>query len=524
MRKLNLIVTMIFLELFIFHMWSAEFDVSNGGTYHKLFQSTDNPPYELKAKVRQGKRIVCPYVDNNSWSAPREGKQSTTVCQQMPTTTAFSVVFHGNVTTTDGNGDGEEQEIVFIIYGDYEDNYSIIPKEIVCFIDQTKNVQQNFTAKKGAENTSVNWRVSSPWSGYQQKTGVSVSVGTEDSDWQPDIGSYDVSIYENEQSLQTLASANLLIAGYSVIADGVELMKVTPENTRYAFISANCSMPQLTVKMMPDNLSGTVTYSLVISYNRSGRNDVSTFNSGEIQANQSWDITHALNNQFLGGKAVLTCNYNGISQNLTFYIRGRNPTKAAATAYIEAHSTHWYSKYVAIHESDSASFSVMQQFNESGDTIFNRGDSDVRYTPNASSDGGFGIFQLTNPVPTINQLWSWKANCDEGISRLNSAQIYADNWMNAQVGTNGFPRGGQRVQARNANNGEDVPVPTKTYGNVTFCDGTSIIIEHAVALKRYNGAGGGNFCSWNNTLSKWQFNENNNLGFNYVSRICSEVP
>lgn len=85
-----------------------------------------------------------------------------------------------------------------------------------------------------------------------------------------------------------------------------------------------------------------------------------------------------------------------------------------------------------------------------------------------------------------------------------------------------FHAGGQRVQARNANGGKPIPVPDKTYGNVTFSDGTAKIIEHAVALKRYNGASGGNFCSWRN--GQWQFNENNSFGFNYVRRICEEVP
>lgn len=31
-------------------------------------------------------------------------------------------------------------------------------------------------------------------------------------------------------------------------------------------------------------------------------------------------------------------------------------------------------------------------------------------TPNESFDGGFGIFQITNPKPTAQQIWSWKAN------------------------------------------------------------------------------------------------------------------
>lgn len=168
----------------------------------------------------------------------------------------------------------------------------------------------------------------------------------------------------------------------------------------------------------------------------------------------------------------------------------------------------WYPQYVAIHESGSSSGGVMKQFNETG--TFNHGNSDIRHTPNASSDGGFGIFQLTNPVPFAQQLWSWKANCDEGISRLNSAQTYANNWMISQ-------------RRQMTDEGFSIPVPVKTYGSISFSENTAYIIEHAVALKRYNGASGGNFCAWDNANSQWKFNETNNLGFNYVARICNEV-
>jgi|GEM_PF-4369812 hypothetical protein len=335
----------------------------------------------------------------------------------------------------------------------------------------------------------------------------------------PPAGSYSVAATTTETENARSADITVKIFDISITADG-NALKPLDENNRYAYIASSCTMPSLKAKLVPASLPGNVEYSLNITYTRSARNDSDSY-SETIRADKEWDINAKMNSAFRGGKAVLTYKYEGISDSVTFYIRGNNPTKATAVSYIKEKTSLWYPQYVAIHESGSSSGSVMKQFNETG--TFNSGNSDIRYTPNASSDGGFGIFQLTNPAPSAQQLWSWKANCDEGISRLNSAQAYANNWMNAPVGATGFPSGGQRVQAKNENNGVAVPVPNKTYGNVTFSDGTAKVIEHAVALKRYNGASLGNFCAWDNANGQWKFNENNSLGFNYVARICAEV-
>ena len=80
----------------------------------------------------------------------------------------------------------------------------------------------------------------------------------------------------------------------------------------------------------------------------------------------------------------------------------------------------------------------------------------------------------------------------------------------------------QRSQAKAYNKNVDLPVPDETQDNVTFKDGTSRIVEHAVAMKLYNGSSKGYYCAWNGKA--WKFNRTNNLGFNYVERVCSEVP
>jgi hypothetical protein len=71
--------------------------------------------------------------------------------------------------------------------------------------------------------------------------------------------------------------------------------------------------------------------------------------------------------------------------------------------------------------------------------------------------------------------------------------------------------------------GENVPVDDHYQYPVWFIDGTDRIIEHAVVLKWFNGASNGHYCYWDNTYAIWDFNETNNLGSNYVARVCSTV-
>ena len=67
-------------------------------------------------------------------------------------------------------------------------------------------------------------------------------------------------------------------------------------------------------------------------------------------------------------------------------------------------------------------------------------------------------------------------------------------------------------------------VPPETLHSVIFEDGTDKYIEHAVALKRYNGESEGQYCEWDDDEKEWVFNRLNNLGFNYVERVCEVYP
>ena len=70
-------------------------------------------------------------------------------------------------------------------------------------------------------------------------------------------------------------------------------------------------------------------------------------------------------------------------------------------------------------------------------------------------------------------------------------------------------------------------VPDEQLGSVLFSDYSDTTIEHAVALKRYNGASGGQYAEWDDLLNDWFFHRLNtyNPPFNYVERICeTQVP
>lgn len=53
---------------------------------------------------------------------------------------------------------------------------------------------------------------------------------------------------------------------------------------------------------------------------------------------------------------------------------------------------------------------------------------------NSTGDGGFGVMQLTNPIPTYRQIWHWKDNVDAGIN------VIKDKIHDASNGAEGFPQ------------------------------------------------------------------------------------
>ena len=193
----------------------------------------------------------------------------------------------------------------------------------------------------------------------------------------------------------------------------------------------------------------------------------------------------------------LDCGTGRLLTTRSFQVLGTNPTAAAVRTELEASTPLWYAVPVAHHE--TLEYGSFRQFFPNGPRAG---------WPVVVRDNGTGIMQLTVPFPTCRQAWDWKANVAGGVLQLQQAHRYAAEWMARQ-----------RAQAL-AETGAAVAVPSVTESNCEFRERGPRIITDAVALKRYNGASRGNYCSWDNANSRWKFNQLNSLGFNYVNRVC----
>lgn len=250
-----------------------------------------------------------------------------------------------------------------------------------------------------------------------------------------------------------------------------------------------------------------------------------------------------------------------------FRIGGENPVDEKCKTYIDGLSSQspyatserkmWYAYAIAKTESKDYNDGVKGQQNtrynqfweKSGSGsdrgTFKNGDPLWIRQPGEPGAGGYGLFQVTGSVAGINvnipreQLWNWQKNVKAALEIIKNKRDEATyavtdsqgniidgksgawDWMNDPQNRPGtsFPHG-QRPQAKNWNNGVDVPVDIRVVEGVRFEDGTDKIIEDAATIKMYNGASV-MYCSWGGT--GWAFNNTNPSNFDYVGRVCKEV-
>lgn len=124
-----------------------------------------------------------------------------------------------------------------------------------------------------------------------------------------------------------------------------------------------------------------------------------------------------------GGRAKIEILENRLSptpiKTFDFTIKAHNPNIATVMEHLQGapYDDFWFFKRLIMHESGTFAQNVsaeMKQFNS-----FNASSENLHETweafsrcPNASAnnDGGFGLTQLTNPIPSSQALWDWKCN------------------------------------------------------------------------------------------------------------------
>ena len=160
-----------------------------------------------------------------------------------------------------------------------------------------------------------------------------------------------------------------------------------------------------------------------------------------------------------------------------------------------AWASPWYALPIVKHESGYAPQRGDRQFNTTGTlgtNIQGVATNDYKWCPNRSSDtNGWGLMQLTNPRPTAQQLWDWRANVQGGLAWLaGTCRSEAAEWLETQVA--------QQMQEE----------PSKPLSSGVFSmagvsiqstgDKTPLDI---CTVQRYNGTRGGWIIYWQNKTS-----------------------
>jgi hypothetical protein len=118
----------------------------------------------------------------------------------------------------------------------------------------------------------------------------------------------------------------------------------------------------------------------------------------------SWDAKLAITNY--GGTLTLQVEANKQIATIAMKIQGTNPSAAEVTAYLAT-------------KANSAGFDKILE-KESHFRQFNNHNEPVR-----SFDNGYGMCQLTTPVPTFEQVWNWKLNIDAGLKLFEQKRLSA---------------------------------------------------------------------------------------------------
>jgi hypothetical protein len=295
---------------------------------------------------------------------------------------------------------------------------------------------------------------------------------------------------------------------------------------------------------------------------------------------------------FIGGDATINWYYNGFKQQpFSFVIRGQNPDQPVLASRL-ASSQYWFAPYISMHETRQAQF-CLQPGGRTAISAYCNDQNPLPDPPPSGSGGavtyispvgmpiyghprGYGAMQLDYPVPTIQQIWNWQANVDQGKALIGlkagsttdqsgtgygywNQQVF--NWQRYNQGVASYVAAGGGVNqlaavlapenydapATLANVGvvPNVPVTTIPIPNCKFIgvstppnsgDSGTYWYGDAVVMKRNAGTGtckgqGGKpyeYVRWNNSgvpptgaPAVWTFNKGTGYSGDIVYEFCS---
>jgi hypothetical protein len=107
-----------------------------------------------------------------------------------------------------------------------------------------------------------------------------------------------------------------------------------------------------------------------------------------------WDASDAIAD--LGGTLVVRARAGTVTASTSVTLIGENPGEGEVETYVKAQPDSDGFEKIVVHESKGRHFTK-------------------RGEPVKSFDNGYGLCQLTTPVPKYEEVWNWKRNIDAGL-------------------------------------------------------------------------------------------------------------
>jgi len=139
----------------------------------------------------------------------------------------------------------------------------------------------------------------------------------------------------------------------------------------------------------------------------------STFSTSGVESTpgNEWDAANAIAG--LGGQLKVQATADGQSDSVSVRVAGQNPSTQQVITYLASQAGSDGFDKLLQHESQFKHF-------------------DAQGHPLQSFDNGYGMCQLTAPVPSFAQIWNWKLNIDAGLALFTAKRVAAIQHLSQQ--------------------------------------------------------------------------------------------
>ncbi|HAU4370991.1 TPA: hypothetical protein F6W26_24190 [Citrobacter amalonaticus] len=226
-------------------------------------------------------------------------------------------------------------------------------------------------------------------------------------------------VRQRQQAVNAGRTNNIQESVVRVVSAPATTSWVRPDENITFNINTDATLPDIVFEFRTDE-SGPYQWDWSIKWDakasglrereRQGRVLKKFSKNGSFTSEQTiWHVD--FNGETLGGDLTVKVKVSNITIERTIKIKGQNPNQEDITTFINT-------------QDGLSGFDKLLEQETSSKNFINF-DSE----PITSFDQGYGITQMTNPVPTYTQIWNWKENILGGASLYRQKRNEAENYL-----------------------------------------------------------------------------------------------